>query len=79
MPTAKLFQNGRSQAVRLPKAFRFEGKEVDIRRDGDAVILRPLRRRRWPEGFFDAIRIDDPSFDRPPQPATPDITPLTSS
>lgn len=45
MQTAKLFSNGRSQAVRLPKAFRFEGvSEVQIERDGDAVILRPPKR-----------------------------------
>jgi len=45
MQTAKLFLNGRSQAVRLPKAFRFEGvREVMIERDGDAVILRPPKR-----------------------------------
>jgi antitoxin VapB len=45
MPTAKLFLNGRSQAVRLPKAFRFEGvTEVQIERDGDAIILRPPAR-----------------------------------
>lgn len=45
MQTAKLFLNGRSQAVRLPKAFRFEGvREVLIERDGDAVILRPPKR-----------------------------------
>ena len=45
MQTAKLFINGRSQAVRLPKAFRFEGvQEVLIERVGDAVILRPPRR-----------------------------------
>lgn len=36
---AKLFWNGRSQAVRLPKEFRFEGKEVRIRREGGRVIL----------------------------------------
>ena len=42
METAKLFQNGRSQAVRLPKAFRFEGQtELNIQRDGDRVILSP--------------------------------------
>ncbi len=42
MQTAKLFNNGRSQAVRLPKAFRFEGvSEVLIERDGDRIILRP--------------------------------------
>lgn len=42
METAKLFLNGRSQAVRLPKAFRFEGMtEVYIERDGDRIILSP--------------------------------------
>lgn len=42
MQTAKLFFNGRSQAVRLPKAFRFEGMtEVLIERDGNRVILSP--------------------------------------
>lgn len=40
--TAKLFKHGRSQAVRLPKAFRFPGQEVRIRRLGDRVILEPL-------------------------------------
>ena len=38
--TAKIFMNGRSQAVRLPAAFRFKGREVLIERRGDAVILR---------------------------------------
>ena len=43
--TAKLFVNGRSQAVRIPKAFRFEGvDEVIIRKDGEALILLPARK-----------------------------------
>ncbi len=42
MNFAKLFWTGRSQAVRLPKEFRFEGKEVHIRRLGEAVILEPV-------------------------------------
>jgi len=42
MKTAKIFWSGRSQAVRLPKNFRFEGEEVRIRRHGNAVILEPL-------------------------------------
>ena len=43
MPTtAKLFKSGRSQAVRLPKEFRFEGKEVRIRRHGGGVLLEPM-------------------------------------
>lgn len=40
--TAKLFTHGRSQAVRLPKAYRFAGTEVRITRIGDRVILEPL-------------------------------------
>jgi antitoxin VapB len=41
--TARLFTNGRSQAVRLPKGFRFEGvREVSVERDGEAIILRPV-------------------------------------
>lgn len=39
--TAKLFKNGESQAVRLPKEFRFEGDEVLIKRAGTAVVLFP--------------------------------------
>ena len=41
MKTAKLLQNGQSQAVRLPKEFRFEGDEVIIKRSGNAVVLLP--------------------------------------
>lgn len=39
---AKIFWSGRSQAVRLPKEFRFEGSEVRIRREGAKVILEPV-------------------------------------
>ena len=42
--TAKLFTHGGSQAVRLPKEFRFDGGEVRIRKEGDRVILEPLER-----------------------------------
>jgi antitoxin VapB len=42
MDTAKIFWSGRSQAVRLPKEFRFETEEVRIRRHGKAVILEPI-------------------------------------
>lgn len=40
--TAKLFKNGRSQAVRLPREFRFEGDEVRVRRAGRGVLLEPM-------------------------------------
>ena len=47
--TAKLFRNGRSQAVRLPREFRFEGDEVRIRQVGEGVLLEPLisDARKW--------------------------------
>jgi antitoxin VapB len=58
MDIAKLFWSGRSQAVRLPKAFRFEGEEVRIRRQGSAVILEPVT-DDW--AWLDAIagKLDD--------------------
>jgi antitoxin VapB len=73
MKTAKLFTTGGSQAVRLPREFRFAGEEVSIRRDGRAVILEPKSKRRWPRGFFDTIRITDPEFRRPPQGELPPV------
>lgn len=63
--TAKLFWNGRSQAVRLPLAFRFEGDEVRIRRSGEAVILEPMRAKRgWPAGFFERVSGLGDDFER---------------
>lgn len=46
MDRAKLFMNGRSQAVRLPKGFRFEGAEVYVKKVGNAVVLLP-RSESW--------------------------------
>lgn len=46
---AKVFWTGRSQAVRLPKEFRFETDTVLVRREGHAVILEPAD--AWPEGY----------------------------
>lgn len=54
--TAKLFRNGRSQAVRLPAEYRFEGAEVYIRRDptnGNVILSR--RPESW-EGFFEFMK-----------------------
>ena len=50
---AKLFWSGRSQAVRLPKEFRFEGEAVMIHREGNAVVLQPLD--DWPEGYVESF------------------------
>jgi antitoxin VapB len=69
MATAKLFMTGRSQAVRLPKEFRFEGKEVRIRRVGQGVLLEPMK-IDLEEMFarIDSFGVDFP--DRPEQPPT---------
>jgi antitoxin VapB len=59
MAKAKLFMTGGSQAVRLPAEFRFEGNEVDIRRDsatGDVVLSKPIA--SWDE-YFDWVRTLD--------------------
>lgn len=54
--TAKLFQNGQSQAVRLPKEFRFEHlKEVFIKKMGDGVILLPKSKISHWDSMFDAL------------------------
>ena len=50
MDTAKLFKTGRSQAVRLPKEYRFEGDEVYIKRVGAAVVLLP-KKKTWDDVF----------------------------
>ncbi len=42
MDTAKLFQSGRSQAVRLPKHYRFQGTEVAVKHIGNGVLLLPI-------------------------------------
>ncbi len=53
MEVAKVFRNGKSQAVRLPKKFRFEGDEVYIKRIGDTVVLIP-RNNPW-GSFFESL------------------------
>ena len=54
MKTAKIFQNGQSQAVRLPKEFRFEDKEVYIKKTGHVVYLIP-RTDSW-DVLFDSLK-----------------------
>lgn len=64
--TAKLFFNGRSQAVRIPKAYRFEGiDEVIIRKVGDALVIAPVR-KSWKSYADEAPPVgDDFMADRP--------------
>jgi antitoxin VapB len=61
--TSKIFTTGRSQAVRLPKAFRFATSEVTIERQGDSVILRPkLDNATWAQQVLAAVAAFDPDF-----------------
>ena len=55
MITAKIFQHGGSQAVRLPRAFRFRGTEVRIEKQGDDVLLKPLPAQKF-RSFTDIAR-----------------------
>ncbi len=75
METAKLFQNGQSQAVRLPKAFRFDGDKVYIQRLGDGVLLLPYH-DTW-QALFDSLeQFSDDFMAVRQQPAQPDRTEL---
>ncbi|HJZ20705.1 MAG TPA: AbrB/MazE/SpoVT family DNA-binding domain-containing protein [Bradyrhizobium sp.] len=57
-PTAQLFMHGRSQVVRLPKEFRFEGTEGKISKVGDKVILEPVNKQAFDaEAWF--ARLDE--------------------
>ncbi len=70
MNKAKIFMTGKSQAVRLPKAFRFEGKEVSIVPLGRGIVLQPIS-KSWSD-LFQKINPTDDFFsdgrkDLPPQ------------
>jgi antitoxin VapB len=58
MKTAKVFKSGNSQAVRIPKEFHLEGEEVEIRRKGDALVLRP-KKRSWAALFESLDKFTD--------------------
>ena len=61
MPTtAKLFMNGKSQAVRLPLDFRFEGEEVFIRRDYNGDVILSTKQLSWDEFFALADSVNIP-------------------
>lgn len=79
---AKLFWTGRSQAVRLPKEYRFEGKEVRIRREGTRVILEPeeedggawLNRLKGFDDDAAAFALDRPGPDHPDSALDDDVS-----
>jgi antitoxin VapB len=76
MTIAKIFQHGGSQAVRLPKAFRFEGSEVLIEKQGRNVLLKPVPTPKF-RSFIEIARYLADKFpdaedfpEPPPRPAT---------
>ena len=71
MKTVEITETNRGQTISLPEEFRFSTSTVSIRREGTAVILEPARPTQWPDGFFEAIAIDDPKFVRPDQGIAP--------
>jgi antitoxin VapB len=74
MAVARVFKSGNSQAVRLPKAYRLKGPEVEISRRGDEIVLRekPSKRRGLAEAFHILASMPEDAFEnikdtRPPQ------------
>jgi antitoxin VapB len=71
MVIAKIFRNGRNQAVRIPVELSLEADAVSIERQGDALILRPLPSGGWDRFFADDSLVLPPEFepgdDLPPQ------------
>lgn len=76
MKTAKLFRNGQSQAVRLPKEFRFEDDFVYIKKSGDAVILLPAK-HAWETLFHSLDKFSDDFLTHRNQPAPQEREPLS--
>jgi len=73
MLTAKIFKNGNSQAVRLPKEFRVKGKEVKIYRLGKSIVLQPIN-KTWKDVYNELTGLSNKDFnmminieDVPPQ------------
>jgi len=77
MDTAKIFQSGRSQAVRLPKEYRFEGKEVLVKHFANGVLLLPID-KSW-KTLEAALQEFEPGFilerEQPKEQKREDITP----
>ena len=75
--TASLFRNGRSQAVRIPKEFEFEGEEVLISRDQEGKLtLEPVKKKMSPRELVDWLRAQQPLDEPFPEIDDSDLLPL---
>ena len=72
MESAKIFVNGRSQAVRLPKAFRFEGNEVYIKKVSGGVLLIQKKRSLWDIWEQNLMKYEEPFMTERNQPENQD-------
>lgn len=61
MATARIFKNGNSQAVRLPKEFRVEGKQLSIYHFGKSIVLQPVT-EKWKDVFLELKGLSDEDF-----------------
>ncbi len=68
MDSAKLFMNGRSQAVRLPKTYRIEGSEVYIKKVENGVLLLPKDRSIWETWEKNLMKYEEPFMNERKQP-----------
>ena len=75
METATVTSEG-GQTVRLPKGFHIPTAIVGVRHEGETIVLEPLKGNTWPEGFFESIRVTDPTFIRPEQGQLPSVKEL---
>ncbi len=81
---AKVFMSGRSQAVRLPKAYRFDCAEVEVSREGDSVVLRPRKAEPWANLTAALAAFDETRFgecfpderEQPPEQERPELDEL---
>lgn len=70
---AKVFRHGGSQAVRLPRRYRFDADEVEVHREGNRVVLAPVR-KTWSHQFLELAGAS-PDFPDPEEPRLPPDTP----
>lgn len=70
--TAKIFRNGRNQAVRIPVEFSFDTNTVTIEKRGEALILKPHRDLSWDEFFDDESMVLPEDFELPQDPPPQD-------
>lgn len=59
---AKVFQNGRSQAIRIPKELRVDSSEVYIEKVGDTLMIKPKKEDRWDKCFDELESVDTEDF-----------------